>query len=73
MNTFLPNTYNFDEKSSSISFSLLRPVVSSHVMSWLPMTFTAKQPLVLEQCKMHLDLDDVITVLMTLFSSLLFV
>ena len=69
---FLPNTNNSEVVSSSISVSLLSPVVSSHVTLRLPMTFTARQPLVLEKSKTHLDLDDVITVLMTLFGSLLF-
>ena len=50
----------------------LRPVVSSHLMSWLPMTFTARQPSVIEHCLIHPTLDDVITVLTTFVSRLLF-
>ena len=70
--TDLPNTNNSAAESSSISFSLLSPVVSSHVISRSPMTFTARQPSVLEHSIRHLELDDVITILMTLFLSLLF-
>ena len=70
MSLFLPNTNNLEPESSSISFWLLRPAVSSHVMTWLPMTFTARQPSVIEHRVMQANFDDVTTVLMTLFSLL---
>ena len=66
----LPNTSSSDEESSCISFSLLRPVVSSHMMLWLPMMFTARQPSVIEHHVVHWNADDVTTVLMTFVSLL---
>ena len=68
----LPDTISSELSASSISFSALRPVVRSHVMSWLPMTFTARQPSVIEHSVTHLNRDDVVTVLMMWFISLLF-
>ena len=71
VNNFLPNISSLDEESSSISFSLLSPVVSSHVMLWLPMTFTAKQPSVIEHHVVQWTADDTFTDL-KMFVSLLF-
>ena len=64
----LPNTNTTDAESFRISVSLLRPVVSSHVMSWLSMTFTARQPSVSEHCLIHPNFDGVLIVIKTLLS-----